>query len=104
AARIAGIRPIRGCLGGGVPRDRDLQLPAVRQSAGVRFPLSTGRAGTEPAGGGVRNVKPGVYYMLLARPEFSGVFPWMRMVFRFPFDSAERHPLPPEYFVEPTVG
>lgn len=51
-----------------------------------------------------RNVVPGVYYMLLARPEFSRVFPWMRMVFRFPFDSAERHPLPPQYFVEPTVG
>jgi len=53
---------------------------------------------------GVRNLLPGVYYMLLARPEFSSVFPWMRMVFRFPFDSAERHPLPPEYFVEPSVG
>jgi hypothetical protein len=51
-----------------------------------------------------RNWAPGAYYMLLARPEFSRVFPWMRMVFRFPFDSAERHPLPPEYFVEPTVG
>ena len=51
-----------------------------------------------------RNLVPGMYYMLLSRPEFSGVFPWMRMVFRFPFDSAERHPLPPEYFVEPSVG
>ncbi len=51
-----------------------------------------------------RNLVPGAYYMLLSRPEFSGVFPWMRMVFRFPFDSADRHPLPPEYFVEPTVG
>ena len=51
-----------------------------------------------------RNVLPGVYYMLLARPEFSRVFPWMRMVFRFPFDSAERHPLPADYFVEPSVG
>jgi hypothetical protein len=53
---------------------------------------------------GARNLLPGSYYMLLARPELSGVFPWMRMVFRFPFDSAERHPLPPEYFIEPTVG
>src|SRR3954447_4265248 len=51
-----------------------------------------------------RNLKPGAYYMLLARPEFEPVFPWMRMVFRFPFDSAERHPLPADYFVEPTVG
>ncbi len=53
---------------------------------------------------GARNLVPGAYYMLLDRPEFSGVFPWMRMVFRFPFNSAERHPLPPEYFVEPCVG
>jgi hypothetical protein len=51
-----------------------------------------------------RNLLPGVYYMLLSRPEFSRVFPWMRMVFRFPFDSAQRHPLPPDYFVEPSVG
>ncbi len=51
-----------------------------------------------------RNLVPGVYYMLLARPGFSRVFPWMRMVFRFPFDSAQRHPLPPDYFVEPSVG
>jgi hypothetical protein len=51
-----------------------------------------------------RNVTPGAYYMLLSPPHFSSVFPWVRMVFRFPFDSAERHPLPPEYFVEPTIG
>jgi len=51
-----------------------------------------------------RNWPPGMYYTLLDPPEFSRVFPWLRMVFRFPFDSAERHPLPPEYFVEPSVG
>jgi len=51
-----------------------------------------------------RNLVPGLYFMLLSRPELSPVFPWMRMVFRFPFDSAERYPLPPEYFIEPTVG
>jgi hypothetical protein len=52
-----------------------------------------------------RNLVPGVYYMLLARPEFGPVFPWMRMVYRHhPFDSAERFPLPPDYFLEPTVG
>jgi hypothetical protein len=50
------------------------------------------------------NLVPGLYYTLLAPPEFSRVFPWIRMVFRFPFDSAELHPLPPQYFVEPTVG
>ena len=26
------------------------------------------------------------------------------MVFRFPFDSRERYPLPPDYFLEPSVG
>jgi hypothetical protein len=52
----------------------------------------------------LRNWKPGAYYMLLDSPLFEPVFPWMRMVFRFPFDSAERHPLPPDYFVEPSVG
>jgi hypothetical protein len=51
-----------------------------------------------------RNVVPGMYFMLLSRPEWSPVFPWMRMVFRFPFDSAERYPLPRDYFLEPTVG
>ncbi len=50
------------------------------------------------------NLVPGAYFMLLSRPEMSPVFPWMRMVFRFPFDSAERHPLPRDYFVEPCVG
>lgn len=69
---------------------------------GFRYQLAgPGQNRVEIAG---RNLVPGAYYMLLSRPEFSGVFPWMRMVFRFPFDSAERHPLPPDYFVEPTVG
>jgi len=51
-----------------------------------------------------RNVVPGTYFMLLSKPELRRVFPWMRLVFRFPFDSAEKHPLPPLYFVEPSVG
>jgi hypothetical protein len=51
-----------------------------------------------------RNIVPGTYFMLLSRPEIGPVFPWMRMVFRFPFDSAEEHPLPPDYFIEPSVG
>jgi len=50
------------------------------------------------------NLIPGLYFMLLSRPELSPVFPWIRMVFRFPFDSAERYPLPPDYFIEPSVG
>jgi len=31
-----------------------------------------------------RNLVPGIYFMLLSRPELSPVFPFMRMVFRFP--------------------
>jgi hypothetical protein len=50
-----------------------------------------------------RNLIPGLYFMLLSRPELSPVFPWMRMVFRFPFDST-RYPLPPDYFIEPSIG
>ncbi len=69
---------------------------------GFRYQLAG--PGQNRIGFGARNLVPGLYYMLLARPEFSGVFPWMRLVFRFPFDSAARHPLPPEYFIEPTVG
>jgi hypothetical protein len=53
---------------------------------------------------GTRNLVPGAYYTMLSKPEIGPVFPWMRMVFRFPFDSPEHHPLPPEYFVEPSVG
>ncbi|HYW44087.1 MAG TPA: hypothetical protein VE959_14590 [Bryobacteraceae bacterium] len=69
---------------------------------GFRYQLAgRGQNRIEP---GARNLTPGAYFMLLSRPQLSPVFPWMRMVFRFPFDSAERHPLPPEYFVEPTAG
>jgi hypothetical protein len=50
------------------------------------------------------NWSPGIYYMLLARPEFTPVFPWFRMVFRFPYEAPLTHPFPPEYFIEPTVG
>jgi hypothetical protein len=69
---------------------------------GFRYQLSgPGQNRIEIAG---RNLVPGLYYMLLARPDFSSVFPWIRIVFRFPFDSAELHPLPPDYFVEPSAG
>jgi hypothetical protein len=69
---------------------------------GFRYQLAgPGQNRVEPA---VRNLIPGLYFMLLSRPELGATFPWMRMVFRFPFDSAVRHPLPPDYFVEPTVG
>ena len=49
------------------------------------------------------NVAPGLYYMLFNPPEFSPVFPWMRMVFRLPFNSTA-HLFPPGYFIEATVG
>jgi hypothetical protein len=51
-----------------------------------------------------RNWSPGLYYMLLARPEFTPVFPWLRLVFRFPYEAPQTHPFPAEYFIEPTVG
>ena len=44
-----------------------------------------------------RNLIPGLYFMLLSRPELSPVFPWMRMVFRFPFDFT-RYPLATRLF------
>jgi hypothetical protein len=69
---------------------------------GFRYQVSG--PGQNRVGLSAANLAPGTYYMLLSRPELSPVFPWMRLVFRFPFDSAERHPLPHEYFVEPSVG
>jgi hypothetical protein len=41
---------------------------------------------------------PGTFHFLLAPPEFSSVFPWIRIVLRHPFT------LPADYFVEPIVG
>ena len=41
---------------------------------------------------------PGLFHFLLAPPEFSSVFPWVRIVLRQPFT------LPPDYFVEPIMG
>jgi hypothetical protein len=49
------------------------------------------------------NLLPGLYHLFLSPPEFSAVFPWLRPVFRFPFDS-ERFGLPAGYVAEPTVG
>lgn len=41
---------------------------------------------------------PGSFHFLLAPPEFSRVFPWVRVVLRHPFT------LPADYFLEPIVG
>jgi hypothetical protein len=49
---------------------------------------------TELAG---RYVLPGLYYMLFCAPDFSPVFPWIRLAFRYPFHAAG-------YFLEPTAG
>src|SRR5262249_5493024 len=49
------------------------------------------------------NVLPGLYYFLGCSPNFSAVFPWARLRFRYPFDSTN-YPFPPEYFYEPVVG
>jgi hypothetical protein len=69
---------------------------------GLRYQLSgPGQNRIELA---FRNLLPGSYYMLLAPPYFSPVFPWIRMVRHFIFSSPDRFPYPPEYFIEPTVG
>ena len=104
AARVAGVRPIRDCLGGGGPSIGIYNYQRFGNPLEFGFQYQLAGPGQNRVEVALRNVTPGVYYMLLARPEFSGVFPWMRMVYRFPFDSAERHPLPPDYFLEPTVG
>ena len=50
---------------------------------------------TELAG---RWVLPGLYYFLVCPPDFSAVFPWIRLVFRYPLHIDTR------YFLEPTAG
>ena len=52
---------------------------------------------------GPRNVPIGLYFMLLCPPDFGRVFPWVRMVFRYPFNSPA-YGFPPHFFIEPTVG
>jgi hypothetical protein len=51
----------------------------------------------------VTNVLPGLYYMLVSPPDFSWVFPWVRLALRMPFGATE-YPFPPGYFLEPTAG
>jgi hypothetical protein len=40
---------------------------------------------------------PGLYYFLVCPPDFSPVFPWVRLAFRYPFHAEG-------YFLEPTAG
>ncbi len=51
----------------------------------------------------MRNVPPGLYYMLLNPPQFGKVFPWARLVIRNPYNSPT-YAFPHEYFIEPTIG
>jgi hypothetical protein len=44
-----------------------------------------------------RYVLPGLYYLLFCPPDFSRVFPWVRLAFRYPFHVSG-------YFLEPTAG
>jgi hypothetical protein len=53
---------------------------------------------------GLRNLLPGFYYMLLSPPYIGPVFPFIHISWHFVFDSPERHPLPPQYFIEPIMG
>jgi hypothetical protein len=49
------------------------------------------------------NVMPGLYFMLFCPPDFSPVFPWVRLVLRNPFNSPDSH-FPAGYVIEPIVG
>ncbi len=46
---------------------------------------------------------PGLYFFLGCAPDFSPVFPWVRLAFRYPFGSPV-HSFPQGYFIEPTAG
>jgi hypothetical protein len=50
-----------------------------------------------------RYVLPGLYFNLFCPPDFSPVFPWVRLALRQPFNSPD-YPFPPGYFIEGTVG
>ncbi|MDR3700176.1 MAG: hypothetical protein P4L56_11105 [Candidatus Sulfopaludibacter sp.] len=68
---------------------------------GIRYLLT----GPEPIGIklALANLLPGCYFWLLCPPEFSRVFPWIRLAFRYPFGSVT-HAFPHDYFIEPTAG
>ena len=68
---------------------------------GLRY-LLTGHGQTQ-LDVSARNLPIGTYFMLLCPPDFSPVFPWVRMIFRYPFNTPA-YPFPPEFFIEPTVG
>ena len=49
------------------------------------------------------NLPPGFYFWLVCPPDFSFVFPWVRLVFRYPWNSLA-HPFPHLYFIEAMTG
>lgn len=49
------------------------------------------------------NLLPGLYFWLACPPDLSPVFPWIRLAFRYPFNSLA-YPFPPGYFIEATAG
>jgi hypothetical protein len=51
----------------------------------------------------LRNVAPGIYYLLFCPPEFSPVFPYAAIAFRPPLGLSFAL-LPSRYFLEPTMG
>lgn len=51
----------------------------------------------------IANLEPGFYFNLICPPYFSFVFPWVRLVFRYPFNSLA-HPFPHLYFIEAMTG
>ena len=46
---------------------------------------------------------PGLYFMLFCAPSLTAVFPWVRQVFRSPFDSLT-YGFPHGYFIEQMIG
>ncbi len=67
---------------------------------GFRYQLAG--PGQNEVGVAAKNVIPGLYFMLFRPPDFSAVFPWVRIIFRHSYEPLERLPLP--YFYEPTIG
>jgi hypothetical protein len=51
----------------------------------------------------VEYLLPGLYYFLFCAPDLTPVFPWVSMVFRYPFNSASAA-FPAGYVVEATTG
>ena len=69
---------------------------------GMRYQLAASASYRDPVLA-PRNVPPGLYFMLFCQPEFSPVFPWMKQIFRNPFNSYS-YEFPSPYFIERVTG